>query len=166
MDDTGFDPTAHDAELSRWLERVVMLSGSDELSAPEDFLLRAQALEQELDGLSRFRSPAALERSLLAFAQHRFKLIDAGHEYAEAGHEMLVLAVVLGQHAHAGAPALKHAVRELASVVSEPGVVPIFGKLLKRLQGIARAEKDDELFGWVRAVAHALPGDETATGGG
>ena len=29
--------------------------------------------------------------------------------------------------------------------------------LLKRLQAIGRAEKDEELIGWVRAVAHALP---------
>jgi hypothetical protein len=166
MAESAFDPTAHDAELARLLERVVVLSGSDELSAPEDFLTRAEVLEQELDQVIRFRSSAALERNLLSFAQHRFKLVDEGREYAEVGHELLVLAIVLGRHAHAGVPALKHAVRELANVIGEENVVPIFGKLLKRLQAIARSEKDEELFGWVRAVAHALPGDDTPASGG
>jgi hypothetical protein len=165
MADIGSDPVAHDAELARLLERVVALAGIDERAATEDFLMRAQALEQELDQLVRFRSRAALERGLLAFSQYRFKLVDEGREYAEVGHELLVLAIVLGQHAHAGVPALKHAVHELANALGEEGVVPIFGKLLKRLQGIARAEKDEELFGWVRAVAHALPGDEVKSGG-
>jgi hypothetical protein len=165
MDDTSFDPIGHDAELARLLERVVMLAGIDERAATEDFLNRAQALEEELGRLARFRSSAALERSLLAFSQHRFKLVDEAHEYAEVGHELLVLAIVLGQHAHAAVPALKHAVHELANVLGEEGVLPMFGRLLKRLQGIARAEKDDELFGWVRAVAHALPGDDSTTGG-
>lgn len=157
MTQTGFDPTAHDAELSRVLEGVVALAGMDERAAPEDFLIRAQALEQELDHLTRFRSQAALERNLLGFVRHRFELIDQAHEYAEVGHELLVLAIVLGKHAHAGVPALKHGVHELTHAIAEENVVSIFGKLLKRLQAIGRARKDEELIGWVRAVAHSLP---------
>jgi hypothetical protein len=157
MTQTGLDPTAHDAELARVLEGVVALAGTDERAAPEDFLMRAQALEQELDQLVRYRSRAALERNLLAFARHRFELIDQAHEYAEVGHELLVLAIVLGQHAYAGVPALKHGVQELTHAFVEDHVAATFGKLLKRLQVIGRAEKDEELIGWVRAVAHALP---------
>lgn len=158
-------PLDHDPELTRLLDRVVALAAARPLTEPDELMEQAQALEVDFAELARFRSDAALERALLAFADKSFRLIDEGREYAEVGHELLLLAVVLGEHAARAAPALQHGVRELVGVMAEPGVVEVFGMLLKRLRALARASGNEELFGWVRAVVHALPGaDEPPKG--
>jgi hypothetical protein len=154
------DIDVYDPELARWLEEVVDLSGAQAGVGPEEFFERSAELSREFAELLRFRSPSALERSLLGFAERRFRLVDVGDEYADAGNELLVLAAVLGSNAGLAVPALKRGVVELSAVLSEPGAVGAFGKLLKHLRAHARAANDAELGHWVREVVKALPGED------
>lgn len=146
-----------DPELSSFFDSVVDLSSRP--SSPDVLLQGLQELTAQFETVSRYRSDSVLEERIKSFAQRRFALIDVEPEYAETGNEILILSMALVNRAELAAVALKTAILGLSHNLTAPGVTEVFGKLLKRLQGLARTSEDDELKAWVEGAIDSLPGD-------
>ena len=93
------------------------------------------------------------------YAGHRFELVDDSTEYAAAGQEVLTLSQVLADAPLLVAPALQQTVVRLTSLLGEPEVPQLFGRLLRRLRELARQSGDPELKAWVDGVISALPSE-------
>lgn len=146
-----------DPELSQFFDSVVDLAARP---CPPDVLLqRLQGLGVHFETVAKYRSDTILNERVVAFARRRFSLVDLDPEYAEVGNEVLLLSMVLVKRPALAASALKAAILGLSHNLAAPGALPIFGKLLKRLQGLARASDDEELQAWVKGAINALPGD-------
>ena len=146
-----------DPELSSFLDAVIELAASQGVVGPRVFLQEVSRLSGHFESLAKYRTDAVLRDRLERFARRRLSLVDEAHEYQDAGNELLMLSMVLVNRPDLAAPPLQAAIVDLTEALSTEGVPGVFGKLLKRLQGLARSSADPELRHWVEGVIASLP---------
>lgn len=146
-----------DPELSEFFGSVVDLAGRP--SSPDVLLQRLQGLTVHFETVAKYRTDSILQERVKTFAQRRLDLVDLDPEFAEVGNEVLLLSMVLVKRPTLAATALKTAILGLSHNLAAPDATPVFGKLLKRLQGLARTSDDEELKAWVQGAIDSLPGD-------
>jgi len=144
-----------EAQLEEAFSQTLALAGAQGELAPEQLVQRLDSIGRSIQELELSEARACeLARS---FAERRLRLIDDRSEYRVAGNEMLMLSMALLHHEEAASEVLKLTLLELSNDLSAPGAAVIFGRLLKRLQGLARKRRDTGLLFWVEAIASALP---------
>lgn len=152
-------PIEFDQDVATLLDRVVELSAHQSGADPEGFLAEVDKLKSDFQEIAGSREEVELRAHFEDFARHRFKLVDAGSEYALAADEMLVLSMVVADAPESCTRALQDSIVTLSGVLLEPGVPPKFTQLLKRVRQIARQTGSSDLRAWVDGVIAALPSD-------
>jgi hypothetical protein len=159
MTESELPSTDHDPELSRFFDSVVALSSDRHAQGPDALLAAVEELAEEFRRLRKYRTDRIVGERLTEFAEKRFDLVDDASEYSLASAEVMLLAMVLGEHASLAFPALKRVVHRLSDVLAEEGVPVAFAQVLRRLRQLARQHADTELEAWVAGVIGALPSD-------
>jgi len=151
-----------DPELSQLLSEVNDLAATSSREAaldPDAAWQRISALSERFASVRAKIPEVELVARLNDYAGHRFDLVDDAEEYAAAGQEILTLSQVLGDAPLVVAPALQQTLVRLTSLLGEPEVPQLFGKLLRRLRELGRQSGDPELKAWVDGVISALPSE-------
>ena len=151
-----------DPELARLLSEVNDLAATSSREAaldPDATWQRISSLRERFAAVRANIPEVELIARLNDYAGHRFDLVDDTSEYVAAGQEVLTLSQVLADAPLVVAPALQQTLVRLTSLLSEPEVPQLFGRLLRRLRELGRQSGDPELKAWVEGVISALPSE-------
>jgi hypothetical protein len=151
-----------DPELARLLSEVNDLAETSSREAaldPDAAWQRISSLRERFVAVRANIPEVELIARLNDYAGHRFELVDDASEYAAAGQELLTLSQVLSDTPLLVAPALQQTLVRLSSLLGEPEVPKLFGRLLRRLRELGRQSGDPELKAWVEGVISVLPSE-------